>query len=183
MRVKPGGLPGLMIVEPEVFGDDRGYFMETYHERKLAAQGLFVRFVQDNYSRSVRDTLRGLHYQHPSGQGKLVRATAGAIFDVAVDIRVGSPTFGKWAGHEISSDNKLALYVPVGFAHGFCVLSEAAEVSYKCTDFYAPSCERGIAWNDPDIGIEWPVKAPLLSGRDSRLAPLAEQREFLPPFE
>lgn len=183
MRVEPGRLPGVLILRPRVFEDARGFFMETYNARALAAQGFEERFVQDNHSRSVRATLRGLHFQNPHAQGKLVRVIAGAVFDVAVDVRRGSPTFGQWEGHELSADNKLALYVPPGFAHGFCVLSDAAEFTYKSTDFYAPEHERGVAWDDPDIGVTWPVTDPLLSDKDRAYPPLAACGDALPVYE
>ena len=169
MRIEPTRLAEVLLIRPQVFGDERGFFMELYRRDKFAEQGVEATFVQDNYSRSRHGALRGLHYQHPRAQGKYARVTRGAVFDVAVDIRVGSPTFGEWVGHELSEDNKLALYVPPGFAHGFCVLSETADFMYKCTDFYAPDCERGIRWDDPDIGIDWPVDAPVLSARDLSL--------------
>jgi len=183
MKIEPTALPGVLLIRPQVFGDDRGFFMETYHEAKLAAQGLRERFVQDNLSRSVKGALRGLHFQHPHGQGKLVRAVAGAVYDVAVDVRRGSPTFGRWIAQELSAENKLALYIPPGFAHGFCVITETAEFFYKCTEFYAPQHERGILWNDPDIAINWPVRNPILSAKDGRYPRLASLSEELPPYQ
>ena len=159
-------IPGVIIIEPVVFNDSRGYFLETYHYNKYTENGLKVSFVQDNHSHSVKGTLRGLHYQLNHAQGKLLYTVKGEIFDVAVDIRKSSPTFGKWVGAVLSGENKRQLYVPPGFAHGFCVLSEEADVTYKCTDFYAPDDEYGIIWNDPDIGIDWPVKDPVLSDKD-----------------
>jgi len=164
-------IPDVTIIEPAVFGDERGFFMETWQRRKFAEAGIDYEFVQDNHSRSIRGTLRGLHYQIEQPQGKLVRATLGVVFDVAVDLRQSSPTFGQWVGVELSSENKRQLWVPPGFAHGFYALSEIVEFQYKCTDFYAPEYERGIRWDDPDLGIRWPLGTgkslePLLSKKD-----------------
>ncbi len=170
MTITETGLPGVLLIEPRVLGDARGFFMETYHARRYAESGLEARFVQDNLSFSRRGTLRGLHYQQPHAQGKLVYVLQGEVFDVAVDIRAGSPTFGKWLGTTLSADNRRQLYVPPGFAHGFCVTSETALFAYKCTDFYDAAAEGSILWNDPAIGIEWPVRNPLLSDKD-RQAP------------
>lgn len=181
MKIEPTRLPGVLLIRPQVFGDERGFFMETFHEAKMAAQGLRERFVQDNLSRSVKGALRGLHFQHPRGQGKLVRVVAGAVYDVAVDVRRGSPTFGQWVAQELSAENKLALYIPPGFAHGFCVLSDTADFFYKCTDLYAPEHEHGVLWNDPDIAIAWPVRHPILSPKDSRYPRLAQLTSELPP--
>lgn len=168
-------LAGVLVIEPQVFRDSRGFFLESYHQRDFAAVGLAEAFVQDNHSRSARGVLRGLHYQDMTApMGKLVRCTQGAIFDVAVDVRVGSPTFGQWVGVELSAENFKQLWVPVGFAHGFVTLSEVAEVQYKCTNFYAPAAEGCIRWDDPQIGISWPVQAPLLSARDQHAHTLAE---------
>jgi len=172
--VLPTKLDGVYIVEPQVFYDDRGFFLETYHQRKYAETGINCNFVQDNLSRSVRGTLRGLHYQLEYAQAKLIQVIKGVVFDVVVDIRRGSPSFGQWAAVNLSEENKRQLFVPEGFAHGFCVLSEAAEVVYKCTDFYAPEDEGGILWSDPDIAIDWPIANPLLSDKDSRLPYLAD---------
>lgn len=174
-------LPGVLIVEPKVFGDDRGFFMEIYHAARFAEAGVVDPFVQDNHSRSARGVLRGLHFQEPNPQGKLVRAVSGTVFDVAVDIRRGSPTFGRWVGVELSGENKRQLWVPAGFAHGFCVTSETADVVYKCTALYDPSTDRGIRWNDPAIGIEWPGIEPLLSPKDAA-APLLADATLLPVF-
>ena len=174
-------IPDVVLVEPRVFGDERGYFMEVWHAAKFAEAGLDLHFVQDNQSRSRRGTLRGLHYQIEHAQGKLVRAISGTIFDVAVDLRRRSASFGKWVGATLSGENKSQLYVPPGFAHGFLVTSEVAEVEYKCTDFYAPEHERSIAWNDPDIGIEWPLSpgvTPMLSGKDLAGKPLNQAEVF-----
>lgn len=173
MRFIPTELPGVVIVEPTVFGDDRGFFMETYHEARFRDGGIGEPFVQDNQSKSVRGVLRGLHYQLPNPQGKLVRAVAGSIFDVAVDIRRGSPHFGKWLGVELSAENKKQLWIPAGFAHGFCVTSETAEVVYKCTTLYDGPNDRAILWNDPAIGIDWPVSEPILSAKDAAAPVLA----------
>jgi dTDP-4-dehydrorhamnose 3,5-epimerase len=162
-------VPDIILIEPKKFPDDRGFFMETYKHSDFASNGIREYFVQDNYSRSSRGVLRGLHYQrNPYAQGKLVQCLKGRIFDVAVDMRKGSPTFGKWAGVELSEENILMLYVPPAFAHGFIVLSETADVLYKCTKEYAPESDRGIIWNDPDINIQWPVKEPILSDKDKR---------------
>jgi dTDP-4-dehydrorhamnose 3,5-epimerase len=168
MQVSRTAIPDVLVIEPKVFGDDRGFFYESYNERVFAdATGLRVRFVQDNHSRSAKNVLRGLHYQIRQPQGKLVRVTAGEIFDVAVDIRRGSPTFGKWAGVQLSAQNHRMCWLPAGFAHGFLVVSDYAEVQYKATDYYAPEHERCIAWNDRDLGIAWPLKGdPILSQKD-----------------
>jgi dTDP-4-dehydrorhamnose 3,5-epimerase len=174
VKVTPLELPGLLLLEPKVFGDDRGFFMELFHARRYADLGVPGPFVQDNYSRSGRGTLRGLHFQEPQGQGKLVQVLAGSVYDVAVDVRRGSPTFGKWAAAELSSENRRQLWIPPGFAHGFCVLSESADFHYKCTTLYAPETERAIAWNDPDLAIPWPVREPILSGKDARAARLKD---------
>ncbi len=175
-------LPGVILVEPKLFPDERGFFLETFHERKYREGGIPASFVQDNQSRSVKGTLRGLHSQRQKPQGKLVRAIEGEIFDVAVDVRRGSPTFAKWVGVVLSAENFLQLYVPPGFVHGFCVLSEIAQVEYKCTDFYAPNDEQSVIWNDPDIGISWPVADPVVSPKD-RIAPrLAEILALLPEY-
>ena len=160
-------IPGVVIIEPDVFGDNRGFFMETWRQERYAELGLKGPFVQDNLSFSTKGVLRGLHYQHPHAQGKLVSVVQGEVFDVAVDIRYGSPTFGKWAGVTLSGENHKQFWVPQGFAHGFCVLSETAYYTYKCTEVYTPSAEGGIAWNDPDIGIEWPITATSFSEKDT----------------
>ena len=159
-------LSGLLLVVPKVFRDDRGFFLESWSKELWAEQGIGPEFVQDNHSASVQGTLRGLHYQTSPGQGKLVRCTFGRIWDVAVDLRRGSESFGRWYGVELDAESHRQFWIPVGFAHGFCVLSERAEVQYKCTSIYNPSTEAGIAWDDPDIAIEWPVTRPLLSERD-----------------
>jgi len=159
-------LPGVLILEPKVFGDERGFFQETWRQEKYEAIGIQGKFVQDNLSYSTRGVLRGLHYQHPHTQGKLVFVVQGEVFDVAVDIRVGSKTFGQWVGVNLSGENHRQLWVPQGFAHGFCVLSATTYFTYKCTDVYTPSAEGGIMWNDPDIGIQWPLKDIILSDKD-----------------
>lgn len=173
MNVDSTPLAGLLVVTPRVFTDSRGFFLETFHAEKYAAHGISGPFVQDNWSHSVRDTLRGLHFQDPKAQGKLVCVTRGAAFDVAVDIRRGSATFGKWFGIELSESNRKQLWIPPGFAHGFCALSDETDFLYKCTALYAPECEHSILWNDPAIGIEWPTRSPLLSKKDSEAKPLA----------
>jgi len=173
MKVTPTELPEVLLIEPRVFGDVRGHFYESYQARRYADAGIPGPFVQDNHSRSVRGTLRGLHFQEPRAQGKLVQVLRGTVFDVAVDIRRGSPRFGKWVGVELSGEQPRQLWIPPGFAHGFCVLSEFADFFYKCTEVYAPELDRTIVWNDPAIGIRWPVAEPLLSGKDREAPPLA----------
>ena len=168
MKVTPTRIPDVLLIEPRVFGDARGFFLESWNEREFERAGIHAGFVQDNHSRSEKGVLRGLHYQIRQPQGKLIRVTAGEIFDVAVDIRRSSPTFGKWEGARLSAQSKSMLWVPTGFAHGFCVLSDFAEVLYKTTDFYAPEHERSILWNDPDLRIDWALSAaPLLSPKDA----------------
>jgi len=174
MRVTTTGLSGLLLVEPDVFSDERGFFLETFSAPAFAAEGLSTGFVQDNHSRSVRDTIRGLHYQAGIGQAKLVRVARGHIWDVAVDIRPDSPTFGSWEAFELDDVEHRQVYVPVGFAHGFCVLSDVADVCYKVSSAYDAELERGLLWNDPAIGISWPVSSPLLSARDRHNPSLAE---------
>ncbi len=179
VKITPTELPDVLLIEPLVHGDHRGFFMETYHQRKLMDAGFDVKFVQDNLSRSQRGILRGLHYQIQQPQGKFVSVMRGEIFDVAVDMRRSSPTFGQWVGQILNDENHLTLYVPEGFAHGFCVLSEIADVLYKCTDFYAPEYERTVYWNDPDVGIEWPLTdPPILSEKDEAGRPLADAECF-----
>jgi dTDP-4-dehydrorhamnose 3,5-epimerase len=179
MQFQQTELPGVILVEPKVFADERGFFMETYHQPRFAAAGIALPFVQDNHSRSRRGVLRGLHYQISHPQGKLVRAVQGEIFDVAVDARRSSPTFGKWMGVLLSDANRRQLYVPPGFAHGFCVVSETAEVLYKTTDVYHPEDERTVLWNDPAIGIRWPVTEPIISAKD-QLGKLLNEAECFP---
>ena len=171
MNVIPASIPDILILEPKVFGDERGFFCETWNRRSFAAIGIDVDFVQDNHSLSAGGILRGLHYQTARVQGKLVRVTAGEVFDVAVDLRRDSPNFGKWAGIRLSAENRRMVWIPAGFAHGFYVMSERAEFLYKCTDFYDPSSEVSIRWDDPDIGIEWPIslgQTPTLSAKDAK---------------
>lgn len=177
MQITPTALPDVLLLTPRVFADERGYFMETWNARVFAGHGLDLAFVQDNHSRSHRHTLRGLHYQVTQPQGKLVSVTRGEIFDVVVDMREGSATFGHWAAEILSEDNHRMLWIPPGFAHGFYVLSETADIHYKCTDFYAPAHERCIRWDDPALGIRWPLAAgerPRLSPRDAQGTSLAE---------
>lgn len=169
MNVIPTSIPDVLIIEPRVFGDDRGFFFESYNERDFEkATGIMPHFVQDNHSKSVRHVLRGLHYQISHPQGKLVRVISGEVYDVAVDIRKNSPSFGKWVGEILSAENKRMLWIPEGFAHGFMVLTDAAEFIYKTTDYWFPEHERTIAWDDPDLAIDWPLngEAPILSGKD-----------------
>ena len=166
MKVSKSPIDGLIIIEPKVFRDSRGLFYEVYSESRYKEHGVSARFVQDNHSVSEKGVLRGLHYQVNPGQDKLVRVVRGEVFDVAVDIRKGSSTYGKWWGLSLSEANNLQLYIPVGFAHGFCVLSDSAEVLYKCSDYYSPQNERGIIWNDPDLAIDWPIENPTLSEKD-----------------
>ena len=181
MKVTPTSLPEVLLVEPRVFGDARGYLYESFQSERYAGAGIVGPFVQDNVSHSVRGTLRGLHFQEPRPQGKLLQVLRGRVYDVAVDVRVGSPRFGRWVGVELSDEQPTQLWIPPGFAHGFCVLSEAADVSYKCTAFWSPGTERGIAWNDPQIGIAWPIPQPLLSEKD-RAAPRLVDAPVLPRY-
>jgi dTDP-4-dehydrorhamnose 3,5-epimerase len=174
-------LSGVILIKPQVFKDGRGFFLETFHAEKYAVGNIGRTFVQDNHSHSQRGTLRGLHYQIGHAQGKLIYVVTGEIFDVAVDIRLGSPKFGQWVGARLSAENKQQIYVPEGFAHGFCVLSESADVIYKCTDFYSPKDECGIFWADPTINIDWPIKAPVLSEKDGLNPKLSEVPERLLP--
>lgn len=184
MRFHTTAIADVLIFEPKVFGDARGFFMESYNQRAFAeATGLEIDFVQDNHSRSRKGVLRGLHYQIQQPQGKLVRVTSGAVFDVAVDVRRSSPTFGRWVGVELTAENHRQLWVPAGMAHGFVVLSESADFLYKTTDYYAPQFERSITWNDPAIGIDWPlaahgIDAPVLSEKDRAALPLVEAEVF-----
>ena len=172
-------IPDVLLIEPEVFADERGFFMETWRSGALAGHGLDIEFVQDNYSRSVAGTLRGLHYQIRQPQGKLVRVTRGEIFDVAVDLRRSSPNFGQWVGVRLSADEKRGLWIPPGFCHGFYVTSGPADVQYKCTDFYAPDDDRCILWNDSQLAIDWPLNdAPLLSDRDRQATPFAAAQSY-----
>lgn len=180
MNVFPTEIPDVLILEPKVFGDSRGFFFESYNEQVFQDKtGLDVRFVQDNYSRSAKNVLRGMHYQIQQTQGKLVRVTVGAIFDVAVDLRKSSRTFGMWVGCDLSAENKRQLWIPPGFAHGFVVVSDVAEVLYKTTDYYAPQHERSILWNDPDLAIAWPLESePILSAKDQVGTPFCKAEVF-----
>jgi len=180
MEFQPTRIPDVVLIKPRLFGDERGFFLESWQEKKFAAAGIDAQFVQDNHSRSARNTLRGLHYQMQQTQGKLVRVTSGAAFDVAVDIRRSSPTFGQWVGVELSATNRHMLWVPEGFAHGFLALSDGTEFLYKCTDYYAPEFERSIAWNDPDLAIPWPLHRdrPLLSAKDEAGVQLRDAEYF-----
>jgi dTDP-4-dehydrorhamnose 3,5-epimerase len=179
MQIHKTNLAEVKLLEPRVFADSRGFFLESYNRRTFAELGIDETFVQDNHSRSERGVLRGLHYQLVQPQGKLVRAVRGEIFDVAVDLRRSSPTFGQWTGHRLSEENKQMLWVPAGFGHGFLVLSPVAEVLYKATDFYAPGGERSVLWNDPRIGIRWPdAGTPMLSAKDAAGRPLLEAEVF-----
>lgn len=183
MNVVTTSLDGVLILEPKVHGDHRGFFLESYQKQRYTDAGIDVDFVQDNISFSKRHTLRGLHFQYPHGQAKLVQVFQGEIFDVAVDIRFGSPTFGQWAGAFLSSDNRRQLFVPEGFAHGFMVLSDSALFMYKCSDYYALEHEGGIIWDDPELEIDWPAGAPTLSHRDQGLKRLCDiDPEQLPPY-
>lgn len=180
MKITPTAIPDVLLLEPRVFADDRGFFMETWQRQKFAAAGIDFDFVQDNHSRSVRGTLRGLHYQIRQPQGKLVRVTVGEVFDVAVDLRRSSPTFGQWVGEYLSAENKRLLWVPPGFAHGFYVTSEVAEFQYKCTDYYAPEHERCVRWDDPDLAIDWPLgrDVEILQSMKDQAAPTLAQAEL-----
>jgi dTDP-4-dehydrorhamnose 3,5-epimerase len=174
MKVQETELPGVLLVEPDRFGDARGFFQEIWHEERYREAGIPGPFVQDNMSLSAHGVLRGLHFQNPNGQGKLVYVLQGEVFDVAVDIRAGSPTFGKWVGYSLSADNGRQFYVPSGFAHGFCVTSESALFAYKCTDFYNHRTEGAVRWDDPAIGIDWPIADPAVSAKDAEAPLLAE---------
>ena len=180
MRVVPTAIPEVLILEPDVHKDGRGFFLETYHADRYREHGIVGPFVQDNHSRSIAGTLRGLHLQLRRPQGKLIRVIEGEILDVAVDVRRGSSTFGRWVSVALTAENFRQVYVPAGFAHGFCVVSPVAQVEYKCTDVYDPSSELGVAWNDPALAITWPVTQPLLSPRDSHHPMLAELTDKLP---
>lgn len=183
MRVESTQIPGVLIVDPIVFGDDRGFFLESFNEREMRSIGIDAHFVQDNHSRSQRNVLRGLHYQIRQPQGKLVRVVSGRVFDVAVDLRRDSPAFGKWVGVELSAENKRMFWLPPGMAHGFVVLSDSADFLYKATDYYAPKFEQTILWNDPDLGIEWPLGGqPILSTKDSNATSFSQARVFEKEF-
>ncbi|WP_430391394.1 dTDP-4-dehydrorhamnose 3,5-epimerase [Dyella sp. 20L07] len=184
MKTTPSSLPGALIIEPKVFGDARGFFYESYHREKFEQIGISSHFVQSNVSRSTRGVLRGLHYQWPHPQGKLVSVLEGEVYDVAVDIRHGSPTFGRWTGVMLTAENHRHFWIPEGFAHGFCVLSETAIFTYQCSALYNPLADRTVRWDDAAIGIDWPISAPLLSDKDMR-APLLDDvpPELLPAFK
>lgn len=176
MKFSPGPLDGLVIIEPRVFADSRGFFLESYRRDLFDANGIHCDFVQDNHSRSRKGTVRGLHFQSKPGQAKLIRCTAGMIWDVVVDIRAGSPSFGKWFGIELSAENSRMLFIPVGFAHGFAVLSEEADVQYQCSAYYDAKAEAGFRWNDPEVGVDWRTSDPILSERDQTSPSFAELR-------
>ena len=182
MNIRKTSLPGVLVLEPQVFRDERGFFTETFSTRALEGSGIPSDFVQDNHSRSTKGVIRGLHYQLRSPQGKLVHVARGKIFDVAVDIRLGSPTFGRWFGEELSDENLFSLWIPPGFAHGFCVMSDVADVIYKCTTLYDRADDRGVAWDDKSIGIEWPEQEPVISPKDAKLLRLTDTRADLPRF-
>jgi dTDP-4-dehydrorhamnose 3,5-epimerase len=182
VRVLDTSLPGVLLIEPDIHRDERGFFLETYHGAKYLALGIGTSFVQDNRSRSARGTVRGLHLQVARPQAKLIQVIEGTIFDVAVDVRKGSPTFGRWVGTVLSAENFVQCYIPEGFAHGFAVTSDVAQIEYKCSDFHDASAELGIAWNDPQVAIEWPVTDPLLSDRDRRHPTLAAAADRLPIY-
>ena len=182
MKVSETKLPGVVLIEPAVFDDPRGFFYEGWSESRYTDVGIPGPFVQDNVSRSTRGTVRGLHLQHPYGQAKLVHVLVGEVFDVAVDLRVGSPHFGQWAGATLSESNRHQLYIPPGFAHGFGVVSDTALFAYKCTEYYHPETEITVAWNDPDIGVRWPFPDPTLSGKDRAGARLKTLTDRLPPY-
>jgi len=182
MKVQKTELPGVLIIEPDLYKDNRGFFYESYNQKTYQSNGIPAVFVQDNHSKSNKGALRGLHAQRRHAQGKLVRVLQGEVFDVAVDIRKGSPFFKKWASVTLSSDNAKQIYVPPGFAHGFLVVSETAEVEYKCTDFYYPEDELGLLWNDPDLNITWPTNSPVLSKKDAAALPLSKVNDLLPDY-
>jgi dTDP-4-dehydrorhamnose 3,5-epimerase len=183
MKVRGTALPGVMLIEPTIFDDPRGIFYESWSDARYAEAGIVASFVQDNVSTSSRGTLRGLHLQHPHGQGKLVHVLVGEVFDVAVDVRVGSPQFGQWTGAVLSETNKHQLYLPPGFAHGFCVMSDTALFAYKCSESYRPEAEITVAWNDPEIAIRWPLTNPILSEKDREGRTLAQLWPRLPQFK
>jgi dTDP-4-dehydrorhamnose 3,5-epimerase len=182
MDVFGTALPGVLRIEPRVFRDDRGRFFETFHGPRYAAAGIDGPFVQDSVSHSIKGTLRGLHFQQPRGQAKLIQVLSGVVFDVVVDVRRGSPTFRRWIGLELTAESAHQIFIPPGFAHGFVVLSESADLSYKCSELYAPETERAIQWSDPELAITWPVREPLLSAKDATAPRLAEAR-VLPTYE
>jgi dTDP-4-dehydrorhamnose 3,5-epimerase len=183
MHVESTSIPGVLLISPKVFADPRGFFVETYHEERYAAAGMSAHFVQDNHSQSTKGTLRGLHAQLKRPQAKLVRCIEGSIWDVAVDVRVGSPTFGKWVGAELSAATAMQIYIPEGFVHGFAVLSERAQVEYKCSDVYVADDQFTVRWNDPELGVHWPLSDPLLSDKDRTAPLLKDVRSLLPKFK
>lgn len=186
MKFVPTDIPGVIVIEPQVFRDERGFFLESFHQQKYREGGIDASFAQDNHSKSVKGTLRGLHAQLRRPQGKLIRVIEGEIYDVAVDIRRGSPHFGQWVGVWLSAENFRQIYIPPGFAHGFCVTSEIAQVEYKCTDFYDPASEISVQWNDPELKINWPLEeihSPILSKKDIAAKPLRQLMDVLPWFE
>ena len=184
MKVIRTDIQEVFVIEPNVFSDDRGYFLESYHMKKYHEAGISTGFVQDNLSFSCKGTLRGLHFQHPHGQAKLVQVLTGHVYDVVVDVRRESKNFGRWIGIHLSDENKRQIFIPEGFAHGFCVVSETALFSYKCSDFYAPDCERGVLWNDPDLAIDWPMEKPILSPKDAGYPRLRDvPADRLPRYE
>jgi len=183
VKAIPTELPGVIIIEPRVFSDARGFFFESYHVPRYAEAGITVTFVQDNHSSSAKGTIRGLHYQLRRPQAKLMRVIRGSVLDVAVDIRRGSPTFGRWVGVELSGENKRQLFVPAGFGHGFCATSDVAELEYKCSDVYVADDQHGVLWNDPTIAIKWPVRDPILSDADRAYRPLTLERDDLPVYQ
>ncbi len=182
MKVTPTELPGVLLIEPRVFSDDRGYFFESYQEERYRGQGIGARFVQDNQSHSVRGVLRGMHFQLGRPQAKLVSVLQGEVYDVAVDVRKGSPTFGRWVGMVLSGENKQQLFIPEGFAHGFYVMSSTAHFYYKCSDYYAQKEERGLLWNDPGLGIQWPAGPRILAPRDAAFPRLRDMEADLPRY-
>lgn len=180
MRIEQTSLPGVLLIEPTVFNDERGFFLEGFNEQRFAEHGLPTSFRQDNHSRSTRGVLRGLHYQVRRPQGKLVTVIRGSVFDVAADVRNGSPTFGQWCGMTLNGEEPRYLWIPPGFAHGLCVLSDVADVIYKCTELYSPNDEQGIRWDDPSLGIDWPIDSPVLSAKDQNLPTLLNRRAAMP---
>lgn len=183
MHVEGTSIPGVLLISPKVFADPRGFFVETYHEERYASHGMPAHFVQDNHSQSAKGTLRGLHAQLKRPQAKLVRCIEGSIWDVAVDVRLGSPTFGKWVGAELSAATAMQIYIPEGFVHGFAVLSERAQVEYKCSDVYVADDQFTIRWNDPELGVHWPITDPLLSDKDRTAPLLKDVRGQLPSYK
>jgi dTDP-4-dehydrorhamnose 3,5-epimerase len=182
VKVTATALPGVLLIEPSVYRDKRGFFLEAFHEQRFSEHHLPNEFRQDNWSHSTGGVLRGLHYQRTRPQGKLLTVMNGSIFDVAVDVRFGSPTFGRWAGFQLRGDEPRYLWIPPGFAHGFCVLSEQADILYKCTEYYDPADERGVRWDDPQLAIDWPIRDPILSPKDSGFAALSHSESDLPAY-